>query len=200
LVQALGESAWQRGVPVIYPLFDLEDAGAVSTAEVWGGFMNRIEQASRRYDPDTLLTGRVYRGVDGEWSGRWSFFLDGDWQRIDNIALNQRDLVNDVVNQLADMLSRRFAIDSSRSSVWLSVDQIDSVTDYANISRYLESLTPVLDAFVIHAEGNRLMFRLSTEGQSQQLIEIIELDERMLLTGPPRGSSEADPLYYRWLE
>ena len=68
------------------------------------------------------------------------------------------------------------------------------------MSEYLQSLAPVLDTFVVHVEGANIVFRLSTEGQNEQLVEIIALDERMVLVGPVRGTSEREPLFYRWLE
>jgi len=65
------------------------------------------------------------------------------------------------------------------------------------VTRYLESLTPVLDSSVTEVRGTEVLFRLSTEGQTAQLIKIIEFDEKMMLINT---SNQNTLLNYRWLK
>jgi hypothetical protein len=201
---SLVRDARRRGLPLQYPLLDLEDAARLDVRTVWGQFRARIAEASSRYEPECILTGRVYLGLDGEWVGNWSFEVDGKWYPEDGsfetVALGVDDLVGDVVDQLADLLARRYAIDSSQGHIWVRVDGVDSLQDYAGLSSYLTSLTPVLDTFVTEVNGDEVAMRLSTEGKPRQLLELIELDEQMvLMPDNARGDGAANSLRFRWL-
>src|SRR5258706_5789879 len=60
----------ERGLPVTLPLLDVQDLRAVTFADVWGGFEDRVAAASVRYRADALLIGRVRPGLIGnqiEW-------------------------------------------------------------------------------------------------------------------------------------
>ena len=63
-------AADERGLPIAWPLLDLEDLNAVTFTDVWGGFDDRIVAASTRYRADAVLIGRVRPGIFGnevEW-------------------------------------------------------------------------------------------------------------------------------------
>ena len=105
----------------------------------------------------------------------------------------------DMVDHLVDDLAARYALDSSRGSILVSVDGIDDLDDYAQVSQYLESLAPVLNSAVVAVSGRELRLRLVTEGQSQQLIEIIQLDDKMLLVSDGSLIRGDGALHYRWL-
>ncbi|MFT5014241.1 MAG: hypothetical protein ACJAX5_003529 [Patiriisocius sp.] len=192
--QALTELAKERGLPMFYPLLDLEDAASLSAAEVWGAFLDRIDAASVRYNPDSILSGRVQQLVDGQWRGYWAYRIDGRWTRVEGVAGTPTELVSEVVDQLADKLAARYAVGSLKGAVTLRVEGIDSAQAYAAVLGYLKSLAPVLDTYVVSVEGNDVVFKLSTEGQQQQLVEIIGLDRKMTLL-----NAGDERLLYRWM-
>lgn len=194
ILPALELITQQRGLPLLFPLLDLEDR--LSTAEVWGSFLDRIDAASGRYKPDVILSGRIQKFDGGRWTANWSYRIDHKWFNYHNVATSADELVVAVVDLLADSLAARYAVDSSRSIVEMQVEQIDSLADYADLSRYLQSLSPVLDSTVTAIRDSAVRFRLNTEGQTQQLIEIIELDEKMMLINT---ANQQTILNYRWL-
>lgn len=194
LVDVLEEHARRRGLPLLYPLLDLEDKANLSPAAVWGAFQHKIALASLRYQPESILSGRVYQGRDGEWFGHWSYRIGDDWRSFVSLSLRLDDLIADVIDRLSDRLAVIYGIDSSRHNVWLRIAPVDELVDYVELTRYLENLTPVLVAFVEEVSGDEVLYRLSTEGQRQQLIELINLDRKLLLL-----SSSGQVLEYRWL-
>ncbi|MEO2172857.1 MAG: DUF2066 domain-containing protein [bacterium] len=197
VLSAVEVSAEQRGLPLLFPLLDLEDEAQLSTAEVWGSFLGRIDTASSRYKPDCVLTGRVRKSDTGQWTANWNYRIDNQWSSYSNIAYNADDLVAEIVNSLADSLARRYAIDSSRGTVEIRIDRVDNLADYAAVSKYLQSLAPVLDSYLVEVRDSQVLFQLSTEGQTRQLIEIIELDNKMLLLGT---TDQMTKLQYQWLQ
>ena len=199
IMQGLTNEAKFRGLPLLYPLMDLEDSVRLSTAEVWGLFLDRIDAASIRYNADVVLTGRVQKDASGQWNGRWYYRLDRRWQTLDNIAFSAEQLVSGVMNQMADKLAAQYAVGSLRGSVLLRVDGVKDLESYAAVSDYVQSLTPVVDSFVVEVVGDEILFRLQTEGQSEQLMEIIGLDQKLLLISPGSGSTEQSAVQFRWI-
>jgi hypothetical protein len=55
----IAEIADERGLPIRYPLLDLEDLLTVPSADIWGGFDLQVEAASQRYGADAILIGRI---------------------------------------------------------------------------------------------------------------------------------------------
>jgi hypothetical protein len=200
LLTALNTQARLRGLPIFYPLMDLEDASRLSTAEVWGAFLSKLEQASYRYHPDAILSGRIQQDSTDQWSGFWTYRYDDRWYEFSNTGFSEDNLMAGVVDHVADAMALTYALDSTRGTIDVHVEGVETLADYAALSRYLQSLSPVVDDSVIEVSGNEILFRLMTEGQSQQLIEIIGLDEKMQLINRRSAIDGSDSqLYYRWL-
>lgn len=63
-----------RGLPVIFPSWDLEDQIALPTASLWGLFYRDIEGAVARYSSDGYLAGRIIKiGENYTFSGYLSY-------------------------------------------------------------------------------------------------------------------------------
>ena len=197
LVEGLRDQAGKRGVPLSFPLMDLEDSSRVSVGEVWGAFLDPVEAASTRYGPDVILTARIRQETTGEWTGIWFYRVSGEWYPVENRASSEKELAYDMINLLADELAREYALGSSRGEVTLQVEGIDNLGQYAAMSGYLEALTPVTRSSVVSLGPNRVVFELQTEGRYGQLVRIIELDERMLLL---ERDERGTRLSYRWVE
>ena len=196
IVEHLKDQARLRGLPLLFPLLDLEDTRAISTAEVWGAFLQRVDSASVRYRPDSILTGRLLVDSLGRWTADWSYRIEDQWHSFDDVAFSSEEILDRVIDQLANELADQYALDSSRGAVNMRVEAVENLSDYAELSRYLESLTPVVNSFVVHIQDDEVEFRLSIEGQREQLIETIELDEKMVLIS---SEGEQDIIHYRWL-
>ena len=197
VVAVLVDQARLRGLPVTFPILDIEDASQVSAAEVWGAFLERIDGASDRYNPDSVLTARIHNEQGERWSGRWSYRTAEAWESLESAGYSSDELVRGMVNQLADELAGRFALGSSRARIRLKVENVGGVPQYAAVTRYLEELTPVVSSSIVALEGDIAEFELETEGQYLQLIEIIKLDERLLLLSKDERNEK---LRYRWIE
>ncbi len=194
-VASLVDQAKLRGLPLLFPLLDLEDASQVSTAEVWGTFLDRVDAASSRYNPGAVLTGRLQQDSTGQWVGSWSFRIVDRWQSAGASAFSADELVRGMLDQLADELSTRYALDSSQGEITLTVEGVTDLRGYTELTRYLEALTPVRYSSVIALREDRVEFELQTEGQYEQLVEIMALEERLMLL---QQEPETGRLLYRW--
>ena len=198
LVRLLFIEAQRRGLPILLPLLDLDDEANITAAAVWGGFQGKVDDASGRYDPDAIVSGRIYQGPDGEWLANWFYKTVGEWHNIHSLSIHASDVIGEVIDQLADSLAQRYALDSTRSNVWMRVDAVEQLSDYVQLSRYLADLTPVLEVSTVRVEGDEVLYQLSTEGKVGQLVELIGMDQKLMYLGSV--GTDSRELQYRWLQ
>ena len=193
--KTLNQAAQARGVPLLLPLWDLEDNRGVSSSEIWGRFLGRIEAASQRYSPDKILVFRAESEFSGQWRGDWSLGEGGQWRSGTVYGESQAQLARALVMVLASVLSEQYAVTSTRSEVRLTVEGITEIQDYAEVSRYLEGLTQVMSVQPVRVLTDMIEFKLRSEGEVQQIIDVIALDRKLSLLRLDESSST---LWYRW--
>ena len=193
--KSLNQAARARGVPLLLPLWDLEDSRGVSSSEIWGRFLGRIEAASKRYSPDKILVFRAESEFSNQWRGDWSLGEGGQWRSGTVYGESQAQLATALVGVLASVLSEQYAVTSTRSEVRLTVEGITEIQDYAEVSRYLEGLTQVMSVQPVRILTDMVEFKLRSEGEVQQIIDVIALDRKLTLLPLDESSST---LWYRW--
>ena len=76
LRQRVLDVAERRGLPIIFPLLDTEDLQNISFSDIWGGFDDELLAASKRYNADSILVGRVHAASNQR--NRWSYYFNGE--------------------------------------------------------------------------------------------------------------------------
>ena len=177
--QQLELAARQRGVPIVFPLMDLEDQSRARFSDIWGGFFDNVLQASDRYSPQAVLIGRLNRSASGGWSSRWNLQVGGRpsaWadSRSDLTLLTQQG-----IDTAADILASQFAVVSGSSAgnnrVMIEIAGVDSLADYARINAYLEALTSVTDMQLTQVNGSNLKYSLQLNGSIQDLTRSVAI-------------------------
>lgn len=168
------ETAEARGVPVAFPSLDATDRQRVSFNEVWSGNFQGIQGASRRYNANLMLIGRVGR-EDGRWLARWTVMNNAgaseEWTTAES-SLGAALAAG--VHELADRQARRFATQSGAAQeVRVQVAGVDTLRDYGRVLNYLRGLNPVRDAQVEAAQADALTLRLRVEGDADSLARLI---------------------------
>lgn len=174
----LADAARQRGLPLIFPLMDLEDRSEVSFADVWGGFDERVLEASSRYSPNAILIGRVEAAGGGDWRGRWSLYQPDGVLRWRSQPAPRGEILGEGVHEAANRLARRFAVAGDMGSgdaIRLRVRGLSSVEDYVRAERHLQDLTPVEAVQLQSLTGDGAVFRIQSRGGRISLEQAIEL-------------------------
>ncbi len=162
LRERLLEHAERRGLPVAFPLLDSEDLQKVTFSDVWGGFDDLLIDASRRYEANSVLIGRVR--PESSQRNRWTYHF-GDQQR----SWNGEPEV--VLGAIADLLAQEFAIqgDAPLRSVELTISGIVSVEHYAAVQKILKDTVVIEDFAIRRIEGDRIVYRVAAHGGSERL-------------------------------
>ncbi|HHC71959.1 MAG TPA: DUF2066 domain-containing protein [Thiotrichales bacterium] len=199
LQQVLEAEGRRRGVPLMLPLWDLEDRSRVSLAEIWGGFLEGVLEASRRYGVDSVLVGRLFRRSDGAWSGSWTLHTPEEELRWQSEGEAMTALLASGVDVLADRLASTYAVrggGEENGSFHLVVEGVEGLEGYARVERYLlEELEVVERGQLESLSVGRLVFRLHLKGGEEDLRRALALD-RLLL--PLDAGDTAAGLLYRF--
>jgi hypothetical protein len=203
--RALAERAEHRGLPVTFPLMDLEEQMRVSPVAVWGGFTDDVVRASERYGAEAVAVGRISQSATGRWLGRWDVTLPrvvadrfGSLLRLEFDGDTTEAVVEPLVEQLTDLLAQRYAVLSGGAIAthWFRVRGVIDVQTYARLIRYLDGLDPVRDVDVMQVQGDQLTVRVRGAGSMETLMQIFELDRRLVLS--PRRRYGDTVLDFTW--
>lgn len=166
----LATVASERGLVLTLPLLDIDDMSALTFADVWGGFADRIERASARYRPDDILVGQIRIAGFGPVA-RWTLLRDGR-----EIALPGQS-VSEGLDALADLYAAEFSTIGRASATAVTVLGVHTLEDYGRVMRYMESLS-VLDSVVPDelADGT-LRLRVAARGGDSALQRVLGLGQ-----------------------
>lgn len=195
IAQWLLYDAAQRGVPLGFPLLDLEDTLSVSTDQVWAIDTAAVTEASRRYGADSVLLGRLVQLSTGEWIGEWRHLLADQSVYRDARAPDIAGLSAQLVDRLAEAIADRYAIVSNLESavgVAVTVTGVDSVSAFRQLADLLARLASVRDLRVRRLEGDSVAFELFTDTEPAGLAGEISLLPQL------RTEGAEDAFNYRW--
>jgi len=171
-------AARARGVPVLFPLMDLEDQSQVRFSDIWGGFFDNVMDASKRYNPQAVLIGRLNRSPSGGWSSRWHLEVAGQPSSWSDSRQQLDRLAQQGIDDTADILASRFAVSQAGGNldtVNISVTGVDSLADYSRLSDYLSGLTAVVDMQVARVAGTEIQYALQLNGSLQDLTHTVAI-------------------------
>ncbi len=218
VVGALGDAALVRGLPLTFPVLDMEDRLALSADDVWDVNEEAIMAASERYAPDVILVGRYSQTSRGELWSIWQFFHSGATRSYDSrVLVSETDGVDarfgvDALYPLADFLSSRYAIQNRGEASGRLVVQLGGVNSFPAYRRsldYLATLAAVSSLHVAAVRGDTMLLYLESEASVERLMSAIALDNKLKIfkdderTGVPEwqqspAGTPENPLRYRW--
>jgi hypothetical protein len=188
--------AKRKGLAIVLPLLDLEDQRSLSFADVWGGFQDAILTASRRYQAEAVLVGRVSLSRTDVWQGRWTLYegnqapqsWDSQGTYIDKVVVSG---LTGTLNNLANRYAMPFS-DDEPGVVDLAVVDVKNLGDYARVEGYLNSLEQVRHVQPMEVGSNHVRFHLDIRGTSQGLVQTISLgnvlrEEQVIINPQPQS-------------
>jgi hypothetical protein len=178
--------ASQRGVPLILPLLDLEDARYLdgATGGAIGG--TAVLAASERYGADAILTGGVSSVGAGVWEGRWRLQLGEEVVGWTSRGALAGLVLEQGIDRVAAELAARFARAGAArevDSLELVVRGVHGADDYARVQKYLQSLGGVTDLMVKEVQADAVTFQLSARGGREALAQSIALGTTLQASG-----------------
>ena len=206
--QAVKNASQVRGVPVVLPIYDLEDSIRLPQESLWGLFSGSILEASKRYDAESILAARVFKNNKGNWVGQWRFYFK---EREFNYEFETEGLNQQVLSGLsasAEVLANAFAIkpsDVSRDVLAINVSQVENLNHYGALVDYLEALTITKRVSVISVKGSDMALQLNLGGSLAQFKQVLALDNKLIpltvnkeLTKETLNAQVPESIHFRW--
>jgi len=192
--EAMLEAAAELGLPLLFPLMDLEDQRRVSFADVAGGFAEPVLAASERYDTPVVLAGRLRASGEG-WEARWLLHgPDAGRERWSDQAPALAALADAAVARIAASLREPYTLlpDLDRSrALEVRVTGLRGLADYAAAERALAALGGVTGVQPQEVHGELVRFRLQVNVAPDRVRRALERERRFEAADPPApGSGE----------
>jgi hypothetical protein len=185
---AIAERAWERGLPLTFPLLDLEDRVRVPPGALWLMRPADVDAVSARYAPGAVLVGRVESTGTGTWVGRWRLSEAGALDAWETRGLTPAAAAAGGVDGMAVRLAARYAVADAGAAgapVAVHVLGVRGLGDYARALGYLEGLDPVSDLRLAGARGERIAFSMRVRGGAESLRRIAAFGGVLVEERPP---------------
>lgn len=192
LFESLHQQGQLRGVPFIEPLWDLDDRQTLNIYDVWGGFTLNLSRASERYGVKSVLSARIYKAKDVNnenqlnslWLADWTMLGDGRLLSGQVSAADHDSIAVKLVDVLANNLALKYAVDlasinPNENKIELKFNNLRSLTDYAKILEFLESLSVVSHGTLVSQIGEQATFELALLGTEEDLKTVLRLDKHV---------------------
>ncbi|MCH8301486.1 MAG: DUF2066 domain-containing protein [Proteobacteria bacterium] len=179
--------AGRRGIPVLFPLLDIEDLENISFSDIWGGFDDLLLQASARYGAESVLVGRIR--TESLQMNRWTWYFGDE-------RANWNGETGEIINLLADSLAARFVVDSRSpmETIRLTISGIGSVDAFGQVQRFVENLRGIDEIMIDTVAGDRIVYKVRIQGGMERLQRALELSNVLELVDPFSDGVEVVPL------
>ncbi len=208
LLKQINQLSKDRGLPIIFPLYDLQDTKVVSVSDIWGYFFDHIEQFSSRYNTDAIVISRFWHEppstelltLDGQpieplaaplttavetdknWHLQWRLFEKGELVDNKTITGELDDLMNTLVNTMADDYAAEYAVDSKNlndaTRIVLTVRNVSQIANLINAEKLLGSFSSVADVLLKSINNDVAEFEVVLIGELLDLLQGLDLEER----------------------
>ncbi len=181
-IEAIEASGAQRGLPVITPQGDLDDLVVTSAKNIWRLDERSIRRASERYDPDSILVGRLTKTSQSRWRGSWLLINEARSKTFDGTGSDLSSVIAEGIGDSADYFFQLYGYEPTGGDLKSYLFSIDGISDfggYANAMKYLESIAVVRGVDVVAVNNENILLRVATEVNLNALEQAIALDGRL---------------------
>lgn len=156
------EIAEKRGLPIAFPLLDTTDLQSVTFSDIWGGFDDRVIDASGRYDANSILIGRVK--PSSSQRNRWTYVFGGETRAWTGPP-------EAMVAKVADMLAAEFTVggDAPLEMVALNVSGIQTVDAYGSLQETLSGVNLIESFKISEVTGDTVSYQVEVRGGADRL-------------------------------
>lgn len=178
MVEEIEGFASQQGVPILFPLMDLEDRSVLGVRDIIQSDRTSIERLAARYTPDAVLTGRVVGRTGKGWQGTWEVRLSDQIFSWTFQADSRQDLIRQAISELAKTLASEYALQSFQAfdqEILFTVEAVNNLDDQVRVLAYLQSLDAVDSARAVLIDGSRVTYRIKLRNTAEDLHRLIAL-------------------------
>ncbi|MEQ1622892.1 MAG: DUF2066 domain-containing protein [Methylococcales bacterium] len=198
---AISKGSKLSGLPLLYPLGDLDEQRQLSVNDVLSAYPQNLLSVSDRYGVVSILAGRLVKSQDC-WKADWAFYFDDRVQQWNQpcATLNEviRSGMKGVYAQLANVYAAKPYNVEPAGVITLTIEKVAGQSDMDRVTHYLQSMPMVtsVDWLDAHAGVNR--YRVNYHGDRHLFEELVGIGR--VLDPRDVDSAGIGELRYRLLE
>jgi len=177
--------AGQRGIPILFPIMDLEDQQKIRYTDISGGFLDPVKKASKRYSTDAILLGKIRRRGSNLWKARWTLIIQGKSHffetELSDLSVSSAAGVHGLANYLASNISESSPMVQydDDASLKLAVSNINNMADYATVLKNIKKLKSVKQLQVIYVSESKILFSIELKSDLNRFKQAISNDPKL---------------------
>ncbi len=198
LNQALQQAFSQTALPLLPPLYDMDDLLSLTETDVWAGFWQPVNQASARYKADVVIAATVEQlQQDGVPLFRlsWQYLDEGRVQRNDVTADSEVAVMQAFAQTLSVQLAARYAtLLSTRTSSQFLL-QVQGVADLAaivQVQRLLQQVVGVSEVTIGAYQAGSARYAVTAGIDASGLLNALRFNPQLRLpASEPKAELDA---------
>lgn len=193
LLERMRTAAAPLGITLITPLMDLEDRRNLGYADIAGGFVDPVREASARYGAEAVVVGRLQGGETGTTRVRWTLLAgdEGTADRWVSSGDGARSVLASGVREMAQRLRGPFAYvpdPDSQRRLTVAVRGVESLAAHQAVAERLGQQVGVTRVIPVEIVDDRVRWRLAINVEAERVMRALDTDQRLR----PDGDG------YRW--
>lgn len=195
----LKQNAEKRGTPLVFPIMDITELNQVTAKDITDMALPKLLEAAKRYASDALLLGHITQNSMG-YVSQWKLVMGNNQWDFNFAGKSIMDIIPPLVNSVTNTLATRFAVATSNTvqkDLLLKITGIAHPKDYAQLTRYLNHLTPVSNVEINKIlSGNDIILKITLRSGQESFTQALALDKKLT---PATTTNAADTMVvYQW--
>lgn len=184
LFQSAAES---NGVPLLFPIMDLDDNMNVTLNDIRGMFVEPVARASQRYQADYFVMASIdTRGKAVKYN--FALYPKSSGEILHKPLMSKSKLVNDIDTAVKEIIAGvseyyvgRYAIADSGSTLnsYVTFVDITELKQLVEIEKYFKQLSAVKSVQLTQLQGTSAKFTLDLFGTEDDLRRLMKLEPRV---------------------
>ncbi|MFV0575552.1 MAG: DUF2066 domain-containing protein [Vibrio sp.] len=199
-VAALRDFAEQAGLPLTFPIGDIDDITKISPIDLWNDSSEAVQEASNRYSTDAVLIIKIEQD-DEDVDLNWQLFdtppadllttqtKPQSGKESDELATSMQNLVDDLTSYYFEKNKQTQAAVQT-SQVMVNFTGIKSSKTFVELREMLNNLPMVDSAKVSTMQSDAVTFTVKLKGTKADLVKELAKDKTLIQLNAPMGLTE----------
>ncbi len=170
----------QRGIPLIFPLMDLQDQAYLTSKSLSRVQINALLQ---RYHADAILIGQMH-STTNQTKIEWHLNYQQQLTNWSNQALNPNATLVAGINQVANFYANQFAVIDTNNlltSYTIAIDGISNLSQYGKLTAVLNNINLIDHYDIQDMNANGVVVKIDSSANLQQLSQALSSSHRLTL-------------------
>jgi hypothetical protein len=195
IIELLDAAAVRLGVPVLFPLMDLEDIALIDIGDIVSRQYENIDILADRYGPDALVIGQIFGRSGQGWHGDWEVRFAEQVFKWKYRGSSKQQVIDQAIKHLARVLALEYALEDHRrveQVLFLRISSMPKFNQLISVQSYLKSLSVVDSIRVAKISNDVVTFKLKLRNDAEDLQRLIELGEVLEQLDLPSVNAQDD--------